>query len=70
MKSKLLTTLALILPILSGCAGKVSVTNHDWCLNDRWICASHQDTPATQDQVTDHNAGYGAACPKQPHVCK
>ena len=62
--------LVLTLLTCSGCASKVSVTSHDWCLNDRWMCASRADTESTIDQITNHNAGYGAACPKQPHVCK
>lgn len=65
---KLWLTLAMTLPTLSGCETRVSVT--DWCLNDRWHCASRQDTAATIDQITIHNAGYEKACPKQPHTCK
>lgn len=65
---KLLLMLATTLPILSGCANKAFVT--DWCLNDKWQCASRQDTPGTIDQITWHNAGYEKACPKQPHACK
>lgn len=62
--------LALMSLTLSGCADKVSATSHDWCLNDRWMCASHADTQATVAQIVSHNAGYGAACPKQPQACK
>lgn len=60
--------LAVILPILSGCKTQVIAT--DWCLNDRWICASHADTTETLMEIVTHNAGYAAACPAQPHVCK
>lgn len=62
--------LAMTLLTCSACTTPVAVTNHDWCLNDRWMCHGHADTAETQRQIDVHNAGYGAACPKQPHVCK
>ena len=65
--------LATTLLLLSACASKASGTDANvsvWCLNDRWMCASHSDTTDTQKQVVDHNIGFMHACPSAPRVCK
>lgn len=63
--------LSTILPLLAGCASKATGTDlSNWCLEDRFLCMSHQDTIVTQDEITLHNVGFVLACPRAPRTCK
>ncbi len=68
MKCKLSTMLALTLLSLTACGSAPSGIKN-WCLEDKWMCASRHDTEETIRQVTEHNVGYAVACPKQPQTC-
>ena len=58
------TSSALILSLfLTACATKPSEIK-DWCVLDRWMTISHQDTLPTQAEILRHNTDYKAAgCP-------
>ena len=68
-KLRALLTLGMILATCSACT-TIQPATKDWCINDKWMCWSHKDTADTIGQIDEHNAGYLAACPLQPHTCK
>jgi hypothetical protein len=62
-----LVTISIILPLLSGCATNIPVSN--FCLIYEPVYTDQNDTEITKGQVDRNNAAYDCLCDGDIEIC-